>query len=72
MTLGSLRERSGLGVLIARAGWRGSHSVWRLVRRLRRNGDEAIVQKSLESLKERVPEGKGKLRSLLSGLCHCI
>lgn len=59
------------GVVIARAGWRGSRSVRRLARRLRRNGDEAIVQKSLESLKERVLEGKGKLRSLLSGLCRC-
>lgn len=41
--------------------------MWKLIRRLRRNGDEAIVWKSLESLKVRVPEGKGKLRGLLRG-----
>lgn len=61
-----------MGVVIARAGWQGSHSVWRLVRRLSRNGSEATVQKSLESLKERVPEGNGKLRRSLSGLYHHI
>lgn len=72
VTLESLRKRSGLGVLIASARWQGNHSVWKLIRRLRRNGDEAIVWKSLESLKVRVPEGKGKLRGLLRGLCHCI
>ena len=71
-TLESLRKRSGLGVLIASARWQGNHSVWKLIRRLRRNGDEATVWKSLESLKVRVPEGKGKLRGLLRGLCHCI
>ena len=72
MTLESLRKRSGLRVMIASARWQGNHSVWKLIRRLRRNGDEAIVWKSLESLKVRVPEGKGKLRGLLRGLCHCI
>lgn len=72
MTLESLRKRSGLRVMIASARWQGNHSVWKLIRRLRRNRDEAIVWKSLESLKVRVPEGKGKLRGLLRGLCHCI
>lgn len=72
VTLESLRKRSGLGVMTASARCQGNHSVWKLIRRLRRNGDEAIVWKSLESLKVRMPEGKGKLRSLLSGLCHCI
>lgn len=46
-----------MGVVISWGGWQGNHSSWRLVRRLRRNRSEAIVQKNLESLKERVPEG---------------
>ena len=67
MSLGSLKDRNELGVVTPREVWRGSRSLWRLLRSLRRHGDEAIVQKGLESLKEGVPEGKGKLRSSLSG-----
>lgn len=70
MTLGSLREE-GIVCCDARPGWHGSCRSRRLFRILGRHGDEAIVQKNQESLKERVPEGNGKLRSSLSGLyCH--
>lgn len=50
-----------MGVVTPREEWQGSRSLWRLPRSLRRHGDEAVVQKGLESLKEGVPEGKGKL-----------
>lgn len=47
MTLGLLKERSELWVVMPQAGCQGSRSLWRLLRSLRRHGDETVVQKSL-------------------------
>ena len=71
VTLGSLKERSELWVVMPRAGWQGSHSLWRLLRSLRRRGDEAIVQKSLVIGGESARR-KGEVEKPLSGLYYHI
>lgn len=40
-----LRDRNELGAVMPRAGSKGSPSLWRVLRSLRRHRDEAIVQK---------------------------
>lgn len=54
-----------MGAVTPREEWQGSRSLWRLPRSLRRHGDEAVVQKGLESLKEGVPEGMGEIVKLI-------
>lgn len=64
MTLGSLREPNELRIVMPRAVWQGSHSLWRVLRSLRSMGMRHLCETSRVIERESARK-KGEVEKLI-------